>query len=251
MGYNLIENFRGLSFEAVSVILPVISETDSLLKTIEIIERDCNAHVLEYIIVVCEKTTGEALQICEALHNKNPKRFILHFQHLPFLGGAVREAFELARASHTIMMASDLETDPNTVREFIALAMRHPNAIITASRWIRGGEFEGYDPLKLILNYIFQKLFSYFYRVNLTDMTFGYRIFPTRLVQSVRWEDLKHPFLFETLIKPLRLKTEVIEVPSVWHSCSDGVSQNTFLQNFYYFAIGFKVLFYTRKMILK
>lgn len=251
MVFDSFQNNSELKFKAVSVILPVISETDSLLQTVEIIERGCAEYIREYIIVACEKTTEASLDACKKLCHKNPKRFVLHFQYLPFLGGAVREAFELARASHTIMMASDLETDPNTVREFINLAMRHPKAIITASRWIRGGEFEGYDRLKLIFNYIFQQFFSYCYRVKLTDMTFGYRLFPTYLVQSIRWEALKHPFLFETLIKPLRLKTEVIEVPSVWRSCTDGVSQNTFFQNFYYFAIGFKVLFYTSKMILK
>ena len=61
----------------------------------------------------------------------------------------MREAFDLARGSHAVMMSSDLETDPALVQNFIRLSKQKPRAIITASRWMRGGGFEGYNPLKL------------------------------------------------------------------------------------------------------
>src|SRR5262249_11955120 len=193
------------AFKSVSVILPVINETHSLLKTVDIIEGDCALDVKEYLIIVCNRTTLESKRICEQLQNTDPQRFILHYQKLPFLGGAIREAFDLARGSHIIMMASDLETDPRDVRRLIAMAKDKPGAIITASRWLQGGYFNGYNQLKLIFNFIFQKIFSLIFATCLSDMTYGYRIFPTRLVKSIVWEELRHPFLFETLIKPLRL----------------------------------------------
>ena len=238
-------------FEGVSVILPVVNETYSLRKTIEIIENDCRQDVREYLIVVCSRTTPESLAICEEYCAKEPARFVLHFQKLPFLGGAIREAFDLARGSHVLMMASDLETDPNDVRQFIAMAGKEPGAVITASRWNRKGGFTGYSKVKLILNYIFQKLFSIIFFTRLNDMTFGYRIFPTQLVQSIRWEELKHPFLFETLIKPLRLGVPIVQIPSKWSTRSEGESQNTFMRNFAYFKIGFRVRFRPRSRLLK
>jgi len=70
-------------------------------------------------------------------------------------------------------------------------------------------------------------------------------------VHSIRWEELKHPFLFETIIKPLRLGVEVVEVPSTWRVRSEGVSHNTFLTNFVYFRIGLKTLFKSPHKILK
>ena len=54
------------------------------------------------------------------------------------------------------------------------------------------------------------------YGTHLTDMTYAYRIMPTQLVQSIRWEELRHPFFFETMIKPLRLGVPVVEIPAVW-----------------------------------
>src|SRR5262249_8233202 len=160
-------------------------------------------------------------------------------------------AFDLCRGSHVVMMASDLETDPNLVRVFADEARQVPERIVTGTRWVKGGGFEGYNPLKRLLNYVFQKFFSLLYDVNLTDMTYGYRIFPSALVKSIWWEELRHAFLFETLLKPLRLGVKVKEIPAVWSVRKEGESQNTFFRNFEYFPIGLKVRFYKRSSILK
>ena len=165
--------------------------------------------------------------------------------------GALREAFDLATGSHVVMMASDLETDPRDVPVLIAEARRNPGAIITASRWREGGGFQGYSPVKLVANRIFQKFFSLLYATHLSDMTYGYRLLPTWVVQSVRWEELRHSFFFETLVKPLRLGIPVVEIPSHWKARSEGESQNTFFRNFQYFQTGLKARFCSRSSLLR
>jgi hypothetical protein len=82
-------------------------------------------------------------------------------------------------------------------------------------------------------------------------MTFAYRIFPTKLVRGIRWEELRHAFLFESLVKPLRLGVPVVEVPSQWKARTEGKSQNTFLRNFVYFRTGLKTRFASRRSLLK
>jgi hypothetical protein len=180
-----------------------------------------------------------------------PDLVLIHHQNLPFLGGAIREAFDLARGSHVIMMASDLETDPVDVPTLIAEAKRRPDAIIAASRWRRGGRFEGYSKVKLAANWVFQRAFAVLFGTVLTDMTYGYRLFPTKVVQSIKWEELRHPFLFETVVKPLRLGVEVVEIPSVWKARTEGRSSNTFMRNFEYFRTGVKVRFAPRNSLLR
>jgi len=82
-------------------------------------------------------------------------------------------------------------------------------------------------------------------------MTYGYRILPTRLVQAIRWEELRHPFYLETVVKPLRLGVPVTEIPSVWYARIEGESQTSFLRNFAYFRIGLKTRFASKRSILK
>jgi len=125
-------------FEFVTIVLPVVSETISLKQTVDIILRDVRADVRELLIVVCKRTTPEAMAVVAQLQQDLEDLVVVHHQTLPFLGGAMREAFDLARGSHLIMMASDLETDPNAVRELIAEERKNPSGIVTASRWRNG-----------------------------------------------------------------------------------------------------------------
>lgn len=234
----------------VTIILPVMNETTSLQQTVDIILSEASADIKEILVVVCKYTTPEALAAIERLRSQLGNLLVVHEQRLPFLGGALREAFSLARGTHLILMASDLETDPHLVKTLIAEEKKAPSGIVTASRWISGGSFDGYSTLKLLLNWIFQRFFSALYDTHLTDMTYAYRIMPTRLVQSIRWEELRHPFLFETMIKPLRLGIRVTEVPAVWRARVEGESQNSFFRNFLYFRIGVKTRLSSRKSLL-
>jgi Glycosyl transferase family 2 len=238
-------------FESATIVLPVVNETTSLKKTVDILLRDVKREdVKELLIVTCQKTTGEARAVAAQLQKELGTLVVVHEQTLPFLGGAIRESFNLARGSHVIMMASDLETDPRDVAVLIAEARKHPSSIITASRWQAGVQFHGYSKVKLLCNWIFQRAFSMLYATKLTDLTFAYRIFPTKLVQAIQWEDLRHSFLFETLVKPLRLDVPVIEIPSAWRARTEGVSQNTFFRNFEYFKIGWRTRFAPKEKLL-
>jgi hypothetical protein len=231
-------------FESASIILPVVNETTSLKQTVDIILGSVKREdIKELLIVTCKKTTREARAVVEGLQKDLGALVTVHEQNLPYLGGAMREAFNLARGSHVIMMASDLETDPKDVAVLIAEARKNPSSIITASRWQTGVQFHGYSKIKLFCNWIFQRSFSILYGTKLTDLTFAYRIFPTKLVQMIHWEDLRHSFLFETLVKPLRLGVPVVEIPSTWRARTEGVSQNTFFRNFEYFKIGLATRF--------
>jgi hypothetical protein len=236
---------------SVSVILPVTDETFSLKQTVDIISATCGKVIREFIIVIYKKTSDESKKVIDQLGKDYPGKIVVHTQKLPFLGGAVREAFDLTKGTHVIMMASDLETDPNLVQKLIEEEKADPQMIVTATRWAKGGGFEGYNPVKFLLNYVFQKFFSILYGADLTDMTYGFRIFPSTLVRSIQWEELRHPFLFETILKPLRLGIRVKEIPGIWAVRKEGESQNTFLRNFEYFPIGLKVRFTKKSKLLK
>jgi len=90
-----------------------------------------------------------------------------------------------------------------------------------------------------------------FYFTKLSDLTYAFRIFPTALMKSIRWEELKHPFFLETALKPLRLGTKFIEIPAHWKARTEGISQNSFLANFKYFKTAWHNRFLSRKQIVQ
>ena len=234
---------------AVSVILPVIDETESLRKTVEILLDENRESIAEILLIVCQKTTPEAMKVCTELTQLHSGLMQLHFQRRPFLGGAMQDAFDLARGTHVLMMASDLETDPHTVKDLIEKAADGYD-VVTATRWTAVGGFQGYEPVKYVLNWIFQRSFRLLYRTSLSDLTYGFRIFKTEWVKRIAWEEQRHAFLLETILKPLRLGARTVEVPTTWRARPEGESHNTLWQNFIYFRIAFKTRLRPRRELL-
>jgi len=240
-------------FNQVSVIIPAINETYLMRQTIEIITETCNSSdIAEILIVLCARSTKECVAGAEAL--KEEPRSIpvkIYFQIEPFIGAAYQEAFTIATGSHVIIMSADMETDPNQVKDLIQAQKKHPDAVIAASRWGQKNGFSGYNKIKLVLNYIFNKMLSVVYFSNLSDMTFGYKSFPRYLVTAIDWQESKHPFFLELALKPLRLGVEFYEIHSKWKVRTEGKSQNSFFQNFKYFKVVLFCRFIRKKNILK
>jgi len=236
----------------ITVILPVINETSSLIETIKLIdENNFKNKIVKILIVMSEKKTSQnSKKICINFSKKfNKIDFI--YQKKPFLGGAMQDAFNAITTSHCIMMSSDLETNPNSLKEMIKASYDNKESIITASRWISKGAFVNYGSFKVFLNFIFQKIFSTLYNTKLNDLTFGFRIFPTEVVKKINWEMLDHSFLFETIIKPLKIGINVIQVPSNWINRKEGVSNNNILNYFKYLYIGIKIYLINKNKIFK
>ena len=230
-------------FKNVSILLPTLNETFSFKQTVEIILRECNLQdICEIIAIVCERTEKESLNVIEEskrLSEENNIPLHILYQTLPYAGGALRDGIMAAKGSHILMMAPDLETDPHNVKDFIFNGKKYPRDMVTASRWLRKGSFQGYNKVKYVLNLIFQRFFAWFY------------LAPAKLLQSINWEELKHPFFLETALKPIRLGVKVHEIPSQWSARLEGESQNSLLQTFKYLRIAFKVKFERKGEILK
>src|SRR5690242_6373476 len=178
------ESDSSMEFRSATIILPVVNETVSLRETVDTVVAENLDDIGELLIVICGRTTAESKATISEIAGRLGRLVHVHQQNLPFLGGALREAFQLARSSHTVMMASDLETDPRDVKHLISAAKKNPSAIVATSRWRAGGSFQGYSKIKLVCNWAFQKFFSVLYQTRLSDMTYGYRIYPTALVRS-------------------------------------------------------------------
>ena len=249
-GKHFYEQQEG-RFESLSVVLPVINEVKSLYQTIDVIFEYAGETIREVIIVVCNKTTTESLAACNELGKRHAGHVKVIKQKLPFLGGALREGLLAARGSHVIVMFSDGESDPRNVADLVSTARENPQAIISVSRWLQRNSFEGYPTLKTLLNYLFQKSFAFIYWINITDFTFGYRIYPLELICAIEWKETGHSFVLENILKPLRLKINVMEIPGVWKARSEGKSQVKPYMYLRYLWIGLKIRFTQRKCFLK
>lgn len=243
------------SLASVSLLVAAINETTSLRKTLEILSSTCDPADIEEVLLLLspKKTTPECKAVAEALVAESTPGFPVRivYQNLPFAGGAYRDGFAVAKGSHAVILSADLETPPDLVHTMIELEKKEPRGIVTTSRWMKGGDFRGYNKVKQVCNAIFQKIMSVLFLTRLSDLTFGFRIFPTALLRAIDWKELRHPFFLETSVVPLRLGVPFTEIPAHWRPREEGDSQNSFFANFRYFKTAFRVRFSKAESLLR
>ena len=235
----------------IDIFLPVIDETFSLEKTILEIEKKSSKYVGCYLITVSKnKTSQKSFDKINFLKKKYKKKIKIIYQKKPYLGGALLTAIRYIKSSHFVIMASDLETNPKFFHTLREKSLKQRENIFVATRWRNKKGFYGYNFIKLLLNKLFQIFFSFLFNTKLTDLTFGYRIYPSQILKNIKLKELKHPILFESIIIPIKLGIKVVELKSNWKNRTEGKSHNPFINNFLYLITGFRI-FFTKKENLK
>lgn len=242
-----------MEFQSCTIIIPVIRETTLFEQVVGTILETCpHSDLAEFIIVVHPTHTAkESFHSIEKMKKSCEKCGILYKvleQKLPGMGGAMRDALDIAKGSHTIIQNADMALDPRLVPKLIESAKEFPEDITIVSRHTKTSKIEeGYDKLKLIWNILAQKYCAVLYQSNLTDFTYAYRICPTKYYHAVNWEELKHPFALEGTLKFLRLGIKFHEIPGN----QIGGSQSGYAETMLYLPVSLKIRFMDKKKILK
>ncbi len=223
----------------VGVIVTAIDETWSLRETVDTLLRENADAIHEIMIGIAPHTTPACREVVAELETAHPDMVRHHEQTtLPGAGGANRECFPLMRSPWVLLMAADLETHPGTAAEMIERARVGDVDIVATSRWLGGGRFGDYSPLKRVCNWLFQRTFSVLYGVRLTDMTFGFRLYRARELRRYAWRETGHAFFFEALVTPLRCGARVAEVRTHWRRRREGTTHMPATEYLRYFRIG-------------
>lgn len=242
-----------MKFEACTIIIPVIRETDLFEQVVGTILNTCNHNDLkEFIIVVHPQYTAKesflSIEKMKGICEKAGIYYTVLEQKLSGMGGAMRDGLDIAKGSHTIIQNADMALDPRLVAKLIECAKRAPSDITIVSRHTKNSQIEkGYDKLKLVWNILAQKYCSVLYQSKVTDYTYAYRICPTIYYHAVNWEELKHPFALEGTLKFLRLGIKFHEIPGN----QVGGSQSGYGETMLYLPVSLKIRFMRKKDILK
>jgi len=216
-----------------------MDEVDSQQKTLDILGMDFGSSA-RMILVVCEKTTKEALEIAMRFCERREFANIL-WQTRPFLGGAIQDAIDIVETSHFLIMASDCETNPVDAIRLWKKSQDNPASIIVGSRWLTPKSFSQYGNARLLANRLFQIMMSSMWHQSVTDFTFGFRVIPIRYARQVHPRTLKHEYLLESFLLMLKLGVDVIEVPTIWKARNEGISHNVFKRNVKYLQTAIEV----------
>lgn len=210
---------------SVTIILPILNEINSLKKTLKILNK-INVKK-EFLIIYSNKLTDNNVKDEILKLKKRYKNIRSKPQQRPFVGGAIDLGIRLSIKNYIVIMASDLETDPNELNNMINLSKKNPKCIISADRWIGQKGFSNYGIIKFLANFFFQKLIKLFFRYNILDFTFAYRLYPRRALKGYKIKELRHGFALEILLYPIKKGFKVITLPAKWKKRVEGSSSIT------------------------
>lgn len=220
--------------------MTVYSETELLTESIRQLRAQLTDWPYEILIVVHPKSSVECLEICNEL-GREPDIQIIVQGPRSGIGWAYREAIPRVTGTHAMIMSSDLETNPADAAALVRKAIDSGADIVCASRWLRGGGFSGYDPLKLALNWGYNLIFRTLYRTSIHDITFGYKLIRAEILRTVNWEYGTHEFCAELLLRPLRMGYTAAEIPTRWVKRAAGESKMTFMRNFRFVSAAWRI----------
>lgn len=248
--FVVMTNKRKMSSYSLSIVVTVFSETFSLEETIQRVLVKDRGYIKEILLLVSPRSSTACIDMCKNLAEKLPF-LTVHFQQKnPGVGWAIREGMQLAQADYIALLSADLETEPEAVDRMFARIEETGCDLVIGNRWLKGGGFKNYDPLKLILNWGFQQLFKIAYFTRIGDLTYGFKIIKKSVANKIRWEGTMHEIYIETTVKPLKLGCSVEQIPTVWIGRKEGESKNTFIKNFRYVKLALQVLFSRKQAIL-
>jgi glycosyltransferase involved in cell wall biosynthesis len=223
-----------------SVVVTVFSETFSINETIEVLLARDRGYIQEILLLTSPRASDETFSICRQWEAREPRVKVVVQQNNPGIGWAYREGMQAAKGNYVALMAADLETEPAAIDRMVRKVEETGCDEVIANRWLPGGGFTNYDPLKLILNWIFQKSFRVLFWTRIGDFTFGLKLLTKELAEAIAWEGTTHEICIETTVKPLKKGYRLEQVPTVWVGRREGSSVNTFFKNFRYVKMGLK-----------
>jgi glycosyltransferase involved in cell wall biosynthesis len=237
----MVRNGVPLADIRLSVVVTVFSETFSINETLNILMSNDRGYIREILLLVSPRASEETFSICQQWVAKEPRVKLVVQKNNPGIGWAYREGMQAAAGNYVVLMAGDLETEPAAVDRMVKKLEETGCDEVIANRWLPGGGFTNYDPLKLALNWIFQKMFRVLFWTRIGDFTFGLKLLSKEVAEALDWEGTMHEICIETTVKPLKKGYHLEQVPTVWVGRKEGRSVNTFFKNFRYVNMGLKV----------
>jgi len=217
-----------------TAVLLVFNEKESVSELVEGLCERVGDRLHEIILLLAPASPAETHAICDRLAREFPPVRVSIQERNPGAGWAVRQGIAEASGSHILLMDSDGEMDVETVPVMIAAAERSGADMVVASRWMRGGGVVGYDPVKQVLNRVYQLLFRILFLTPIHDLTLGFKLARRDVLQALPWNSQFHDIGCETTLRVIRAGYDVVEVPTVWRRRKEGSSSNPFRNNFRY-----------------
>ena len=197
-----------MTVNILSIIVPVYNEeaTISLILN-KIKEVSLTNEIEKELIIVDDCSTDQTADEVDKFIKRNPALNIRFFQHMvnKGKGAALHTGISEASGEYVIIQDADTEYDPNEYNDLLKPVLAGFADVVYGSR------FTGSNPHRILFfwhtigNKLLTFLTNMFSNLNLTDMETCYKLFNTKILQSLKLKEMKFGFEPEVTIKIARI----------------------------------------------
>lgn len=203
-------------FNKLSVIVPAFNEEKTIVQVLDkLVEVDLIGGISKEIIVVNDCSTDGTHEEVQRFVAENPAVEVSYKKHEvnKGKGAALHTGIALATGDFLIVQDADLEYDPVEFNLLIKPVIDGYADVVYGSRFIGGNPHRILFFWHTIGNKFLTFLSNMFNNLNLTDMETCYKLFNTKMVQSLKLRERRFGFEPEVTAKIARIpKIRIYEV---------------------------------------
>ncbi len=227
-------------FEKLTIIVVATNEQESLKKTIDILMSLCEPDLTEEIVILLISDTCPAAKEADSLLKKDyPIRLTKKVQTLKGLSPCIHEGGNMVRSSHFLIIGSDLEMDPNSVPDMIAVSKTHPETIVCASKFKKRSKRKGYGLFHMLCARTVNTVVCLILGIKGTELITTFQIYPKKVFDKMAFDNPDYTF-YEYTIKPVYLGIEYMEIPTEYKRRTEGESTFNLIR---YFKLAYKFIY--------
>jgi len=191
-----------------SVIIPAYNEINTIK---EILEKVKKIKISKEIIVIDDGSTDGTREYLENL--KNPYiKIIFHKKNLG-KSSAVRTGIKEAKGNITIIQDADLEYDPDDYYKLIKPIQEGKYKVVYGTRFPIISKMFSLTHRFFLANRILTIISNILYNANITDEPTCYKVFDTKVLQSLNLKSKRFEFCPEVTAKVRKKGYKIFEVP--------------------------------------
>jgi len=187
-----------------SVIIPAFNEGKTILAVLtKIREVNLKNDIDKEVILVDDCSTDDTEKLVQNYIADNPQVTIYYLKHTinQGKGAAIHTGIAKATGECLIIQDADMEYDPEEYNELLKPVLKGYADVVYGSRFMGGSPHRILFFWHSVGNKFLTFLSNMVTNLNLTDMETGFKLFNTRLIQSLPLEEKRFGFEPEVTVK--------------------------------------------------
>jgi glycosyltransferase involved in cell wall biosynthesis len=194
--------------QKLSIIIPAFNEENTIHKILDKLkEVKLTGDIEKEIIIVNDCSTDNTEQAIQKYIDENIGLNIQYFKHEinGGKGAALHAGISKASGEYLVIQDADLEYDPEEYNDLLKPVLKGYADVVYGSRFMGGNPHRLLFFWHSIGNKILTILTNMFSNLNLTDMETCYKLFNTKMIQSIRLREKRFGFEPEVTVKISRV----------------------------------------------